>query len=38
MIPWGPLDGRTVLDWNGPVFGFVLIPQVLFGIAFLSWF
>ena len=38
MIPWGPLDGRTVLDWNGPVFGFVLIPQVLFGVAFLSWF
>jgi len=38
MIPFGPLDGRTVLDWSGPVFGLVLIPQVLFGVAFLAWF
>jgi len=38
MIPFGPLDGRTVLDWNGPVFGFVLIPTVLFGGAFLLYF
>lgn len=38
MIPFGPLDGRTVLDWSGPVFGAVLIPLALFGGAFLVWF
>ena len=38
MIPFGPLDGRTVLDWSGPVFGAVLIPLALFGGGFLVWF
>jgi len=38
MIPFGPLDGRTVLDWSGPVFGLVLIPTALFGGAFLVLF
>jgi Zn-dependent protease len=35
MLPIGPLDGRTVLDWNGPVFGAVLFSSVAFGVAFL---
>jgi len=38
MIPFGPLDGRTVLDWSGPVFGLVFISIALFGGAFLVVF
>jgi Zn-dependent protease len=35
MIPFGPLDGRTVLDWSGLVFTAVLLSAVSFGAAFL---
>jgi Zn-dependent protease len=29
MIPFGSLDGRTVLDWNTPVFVAVFVPSLL---------
>jgi Zn-dependent protease len=35
MIPFGPLDGRTVLDWSGPVYTAVLLSAVSFGAAFI---
>jgi len=38
MIPFGPLDGRTVLDWSQVVFGVVLATALGFGIAFLMIF
>ena len=28
MIPFGPLDGRTVLDWNKAVYAIVAVPSV----------
>ena len=28
MIPFGPLDGRTVLDWNRAVYAVVAVPSV----------
>jgi Zn-dependent protease len=38
MIPFGPLDGRTVLDWSQVVFGVVLATALAFGLAFLTIF
>jgi Zn-dependent protease len=35
MIPFGPLDGRTVLDWSGAVYTAVLLSAVSFGAAFI---
>lgn len=32
MIPFGPLDGRTVLEWSRPVFAAVFVPIVGFGV------
>ncbi len=29
MVPFGPLDGRSVLEWNRAVFGAVFVPSVL---------
>lgn len=31
MIPFGPLDGRTVLDWSPVVFAVVFVPTAGFG-------
>lgn len=31
MIPFGPLDGRTVIDWSKPVFVAVFLPSVALG-------
>ncbi len=36
MIPFGPLDGRTVLDWNAVVYAVVAVPSV--GLALLVIF
>jgi len=27
MLPYGPLDGRKVLDWSTPVFAAVAVPS-----------
>lgn len=36
MIPFGPLDGRTVLDWNKLVYAVVAVPSIaLAAIVFL---
>lgn len=35
MIPFGPLDGRTVLDWSTPVFVAVFVGSIAFGAGFL---
>jgi len=35
MIPFGPLDGKTVLAWNKLVFAAVFVPTVLLGLLFL---
>ena len=32
MIPFGPLDGRTVLDWDKKVFVAVFVPTVAMGL------
>ena len=32
MIPFGPLDGRTVLDWNPVIFAAVFLPTAGFGV------
>jgi Zn-dependent protease len=32
MIPFGPLDGRTVLDWSPLVFAAVFVPTAGFGV------
>ncbi len=32
MIPFGPLDGRTVLDWSVTVFAVVFVPTAGIGI------
>jgi Zn-dependent protease len=32
MIPFGSLDGRTVLDWNTPVFLAVFVPSLVVAI------
>ncbi|MEY7848057.1 metalloprotease [Natrarchaeobius sp. A-rgal3] len=29
MIPFGPLDGKTVLEWNKIVFAIVFVPSIL---------
>ncbi|MGM0605677.1 MAG: metalloprotease [Halobacteriota archaeon] len=29
MIPYGPLDGKTVLNWSKPVWAAVFVPSVL---------
>jgi Zn-dependent protease len=31
MIPFGPLDGRTVLDWHRGVYAVVAVPSILGG-------
>lgn len=36
MIPFGPLDGRTVLDWNKVVYAVVAVPSI--GLAALVFF
>jgi Zn-dependent protease len=33
MIPFGPLDGRKVLDWNPIVFAVVFVPSLLLAVA-----
>lgn len=38
MIPFGPLDGRTVLDWHPVPFAIVLLVSVGAGAAFLWLF
>ena len=38
MIPYGPLDGRTVLDWHPAPFGVVLLIALGFGAAFVATF
>lgn len=35
MLPFGPLDGNKVLDWNPAVFGVVFIPSVVLVIAWM---
>jgi len=32
MLPFGPLDGRTVREWSTPVFLAVAVPSVLLGV------
>lgn len=29
LIPYGPLDGKTVLDWSKPVWALTFVPSVL---------
>jgi Zn-dependent protease len=36
MIPFGPLDGRTVLDWSLPVFLAVFVPTAAFTVDLLG--
>lgn len=36
MIPFGPLDGRTVLNWNKVVYAVVAVPSI--GLAALVFF
>jgi Zn-dependent protease len=38
MIPFGPLDGRTVLDWDRAAFAVVLVVAAGFGVAFVTTF
>jgi Zn-dependent protease len=33
MIPFGSLDGRTVLDWNALVFAAVFVPSLVVAVA-----
>ncbi|EMA10193.1 Zn-dependent protease (includes SpoIVFB) [Haloarcula vallismortis] len=32
MLPFGPLDGRTVREWSTPVFLVVAVPSILLGV------
>jgi len=32
MLPFGPLDGRTVRQWSTPVFLVVAVPSILLGL------
>jgi len=32
MLPFGPLDGRTVREWSTPVFLAVAVPSILLGV------
>ncbi|WP_424004010.1 metalloprotease [Haloarcula salina] len=32
MLPFGPLDGRTVREWSTPVFLVVAVPSILLGL------
>jgi Zn-dependent protease len=32
MIPFGPLDGNTVLSWSKPVFAAVFVPSVALAV------
>ncbi|MFA9426821.1 metalloprotease [Natronorubrum sp. A-ect3] len=34
MIPFGPLDGKTVLEWSKPVFGVVFGLSLVFVVGF----
>ncbi|WP_336003180.1 metalloprotease [Halorientalis halophila] len=37
MIPWGPLDGKTVIGWSKPVFVAVFVPSAALAVwAFLN--
>ena len=36
MLPVGPLDGRTVLDWSRPVYVAALVPALLAGAVVLG--
>jgi len=38
MIPFGPLDGRTVLDWDRTVFALVFLVAAAAGIGFVLVF
>jgi Zn-dependent protease len=38
MIPFGPLDGKTVLQWNRGVYAIVAIPSILLAVAALFSF
>jgi Zn-dependent protease len=38
MIPFGPLDGRSVRDWSETVFAVVLGTAILCGLVFLTIF
>lgn len=38
MIPYGPLDGRTVLDWHPAPFGAVLAVAAVSGVLFVLQF
>ena len=38
MIPFGPLDGRTVLDWDRTVFALVLLVAAGAGVGFVLVF
>jgi len=38
MIPYGPLDGRTVLEWNRGVYLAVAVPSIVLAIAGLFGF
>ena len=33
MLPWGPLDGRKVLDWSRVAFALVFVPSVGLAVA-----
>ncbi|AEH37843.1 Zn-dependent protease [Halopiger xanaduensis] len=33
MIPFGPLDGRSVLEWNKGVFALVFVPSLALAVA-----
>ncbi len=37
MIPFGPLDGRKVLDWSAPVFAAVFVPTAAFTVDLLGF-
>jgi Zn-dependent protease len=32
MIPFGPLDGRTVLDWSRGYYALVAVPSILLAV------
>lgn len=38
MIPFGPLDGASVKEWNGAVFAAVLVPSLGLVVGFLLTF
>jgi Zn-dependent protease len=37
MIPYGPLDGRTVFDWDVKIYAAVAIPCVMLALTALLW-